>query len=222
MKGFEEQGFTLASRIIEPRELATVARALSRFNASHAGLRNLLELPWVRTLAGRLKQRLCDARLLPTSFVAVQCTLFDKTANRNWLVALHQDVAIPVRTRVDHPSLRVWSKKEGIDFVQAPVDVLDQLVAVRVHIDDCAAHHGPLKVVPGSHRRGRLNNAAALQLRQELGEVQCVASAGDAFLMRPLLLHSSSKAVAPSHRRVLHLLLGPKVLPYGLEWRSAV
>ena len=49
------------------------------------------------------------------------------------------------------------SQKEGILFVQPPRAVLEQLVAVSVHLDDCAERHGPLRVVPGSHRfAGRL------------------------------------------------------------------
>ena len=63
--------------------------------------------------------------------VAVQCTYFEKSADRNWLVPIHQDLAIPVARRVEHPALRGWSHKEGSLFVQPPADVLAQLVAVR-------------------------------------------------------------------------------------------
>jgi hypothetical protein len=40
--------------------------------------------------------------------------------------------------------------------------------------------------------------------------------------MRPLLLHSSSKAQAHAPRRVLHFLFGPEQLPCGLKWHRAV
>jgi hypothetical protein len=33
-----------------------------------------------------------------------------------------------------------------------------------------------------------------------------LAHAGEALLMKPLLLHASSQATAPKHRRVLHLV----------------
>jgi len=36
--------------------------------------------------------------------------------------------------------------------------------------------------------------------------------------MRPLLLHASSKAHTPRHRRVLHFVFGPPALPLGLHW----
>jgi ectoine hydroxylase-related dioxygenase (phytanoyl-CoA dioxygenase family) len=182
----------------------------------------LLGLAWCRALVKRVKTRLENAGALPSSSVAVQCTLFDKTPQRNWLVALHQDLSIPVRARVQHPRLTVWSRKEGEHFVQAPPELLEALLAVRIHIDDCGLENGPLRVVPGSHRHGRLGNVAGQQLRVVAGEAPCPARSGDALLMRPLLLHASSKAIAPGRRRVLHVLFGPASLPFGLEWTHAV
>lgn len=38
--------------------------------------------------------------------------------------------------------------------------------------------------------------------------------------MRPLLLHASSPALAPAHRRVLHLEYAAAPLPPGLEWHE--
>jgi hypothetical protein len=46
--------------------------------------------------------------------------------------------------------------------------------------------------------------------------------AGDALLMRPLLLHASSEASAPVHRRVIHLEYAACPLPGGLEWAEAL
>ena len=212
------RGYAIVPGVLAPREVSTVARAIERASIPGAGSRNLLARSWCRALVQRVRQRLVSDGVLAPPSVAVQCTLFDKTASRNWLVALHQDVSIPVRARVDHPALGAWSRKEGVCFVQPPVEVLEQLVAVRLHIDDCGVENGPLKVVPGSHRAGRLSPSAATVLRGNLGEEACLAQRGDAVVMRPLLLHASSKAQAPSRRRVLHLLFGPKALPHGLEW----
>ena len=131
-------------------------------------------------------------------------------------------LSIPVRTRVEHPSLGAWSKKEGGHFVQPPVAVLESLIAVRLHVDDCGAENGPLKIIRGSHVRGRLNAAAARELRSEVGETECLVNSGDAILMRPLALHSSSKARSCARRRVLHIVFGPPSLPLGLEWKHAV
>jgi hypothetical protein len=219
---FERDGYAISPGLIAEHEAAITARALDRLNIQGAGTRNLLQRPWCRALVNRVKARLVTAGVLESSFVAVQCTLFDKTPQRNWLVTLHQDLSIPVKASLEHPSLRAWSEKEGELFVQPPVEVLEKLVAVRVHIDDCGPENGPLRVVPRSHRRGRLSNDAARELRAGLGEQPCFLKRGDAMLMRPLILHASSKATAPARRRVLHMVFGPSKLPFGLEWKHAV
>jgi ectoine hydroxylase-related dioxygenase (phytanoyl-CoA dioxygenase family) len=154
--------------------------------------------------------------------VAVQCTYFEKSSGRNWLVPLHQDISIPVARRVDHASLGPWSEKEGSLFVQPPVDLLEQLLAVRVHIDACTTKDGPLRVIPGSHTRGLLNAPTAAALRQTQPEHACTVERGGALLMRPLLLHASSKSSGTSQRRVLHFVFGPAMPPLGLEWSDAV
>jgi hypothetical protein len=77
---------------------------------------------------------------------------------------------------------------------------------------------GPLRVIPGSHTAGRLSSAAIAEWRDRGPEVVCTASPGDALVMRPLLLHASSPAMVPAHRRVLHVEYACESLPHGLEW----
>ncbi|KRB06884.1 hypothetical protein ASD86_12855 [Lysobacter sp. Root690] len=60
-------------------------------------------------------------------------------------------------------------------------------------------------------------------LRAAHGEVECTARPGDLLIMRPLLLHASSKAVQPSgRRRILHFLFGPRDPGFGLRWSLAI
>ena len=216
---FDDDGFSVVTALLPDTELARIDSALA--GRSRVGARDLLAEPWCIELALRLQ---ADARLgdaLPRAHVPVQCTSFEKSVERNWLVPVHQDVAIPVAERVAHPALSGWSNKGGTWFVQPPVDVLEQLVAVRLHIDDCGAGDGPLHVVPGSHRHGRLADASAMALRDARGTVACPVPRGGAMVLRPLLLHASSKATGSSRRRVLHFLFGPRTLPCGLAWPHA-
>lgn len=178
--------------------------------------------PWCSSLAAELRVRLTRLGLLNAAPVAVQCTYFEKSNLRNWLVPMHQDLSIPVAERVAAADLRGWSEKEGVVFVQAPVAVLEQLVAVRLHLDQCSELDGALRVVPGSHERGLLSAQAAATWRKTVGEIACAAEQGAVLLMRPLLLHASSKSVGKGTRRVLHFLFGPRELPGGLKWRHAV
>jgi hypothetical protein len=67
------------------------------------------------------------------------------------LFAWHQDRAIAVRDRVDVPGFGPWSVKAGLVHVEPPVDILERMLAVRLHLDDCGEDNGPLRVLPGSH-----------------------------------------------------------------------
>jgi ectoine hydroxylase-related dioxygenase (phytanoyl-CoA dioxygenase family) len=217
-----EDGYTIAAGLLDLQQVTSLHQALQEVPLDNAGTRNLLDLDWCRDLAVKIKCHRAVQRHLPTLPVAIQCTLFDKTEQKNWLVALHQDLSVPVKEPVQHPSLGVWSLKEGQHYVQAPSELLEKLVAVRLHLDDCGPENGPLRVVPHSHIQGRLDSVAAQRVRSKQVEVVCTLSKGDALLFRPLLLHASSKAKSPSRRRVLHFLFAPAAPGYGLRWQHAV
>lgn len=210
-------GYAVIPRLIERDEIHDLIHSLP---ASSAGTRRLLYTPWCAALAGRIARdhRVCG--VLANDTVATQCTLFSKSKEANWLVPLHQDLSIPVAERVDSKECSGWSEKEGEVFVQPPVFVLQRLLAIRLQLDDCDEHNGALRVVPGSHRLGRLNSSEIQRERIRQQSVVVSVPRGGAMLMRPLLLHSSSKANVDRTRRVLHFIFGPEKLPDGLRWPS--
>ena len=195
---------------------------LSTATAGSPGSRNLLAQDWCAALLPEMRAHPAVAAILPASHVAVQCTYFEKSRATNWLVPIHQDLSIPVQRRVDHPALTGWSDKEGQCFVQAPLALLQQLVALRVHIDDCADVDGPLRVVAGSHTQGLISAQQAPSIRSNMQTHLCVVQRGGIVAMRPLVLHASSKATGSGLRRVLHFVFGPASLPYGLQWALSV
>ncbi len=217
------EGFLLLPGLLTSERRQALVAELAALPPGAAGQRELLDQPWCQALAWWLKALPPLKPFLPTDGVAVQCTLFEKSPDRNWLVALHQDLAVPVAERVEHAALSGWSVKGGRHFVLAPAALLAQMVALRLHLDDATEADGGLRFVPGSHRAGVLDDAAVATWRRQRGEVAVDARAGDALLMRPLALHASSKATAPSgRRRVLHVLFGPRELLLGLRWHQAV
>ncbi|MBC7665480.1 MAG: phytanoyl-CoA dioxygenase family protein [Caulobacter sp.] len=214
---FDTDGFTLVRALLSDAECDDVSRSLGVTDTRGAGSRRLLHEAWCADLACKVMAHAGVRQVLPPLARAVQCTFFEKSAARNWLVPIHQDLSIPVSGRVDHPALSGWSEKEGVVFVQPPDSVLKQLVAVRVHVDHCTPRDGPLRLVPGSHEFGRVEPAQAALAGRSAG-VAVPAKRGDALLMRPLILHASSKSSGSSLRRVLHFVFGPEALPYGLAW----
>lgn len=178
----------------------------------------MLAQAWCAKLARQMLGAEAMAGILPAGHVAVQCTLFEKSEAVNWLVPVHQDLSIPVALRTDAGGMRAWSQKEDGWYVQPAPAALEQLVALRVHLDECGADDGPLYVVPGSHMQGVIPAKEASLLRAH--EQPCLAKAGDVLAMRPLLLHRSSKSYGAGRRRVLHFLFGPASMPQGIEWRE--
>jgi hypothetical protein len=218
---FEETGFlVIPDALTEPccAELDTHVRAL---DCRGSGTRELLGFDWARELARQLRDLPLIKAILGESRLAVQCTYFPKHSSRNWLVAPHQDLSIPVMERAADARFTGWSEKEGTWFCQPPSDVLSRLVAVRVHLDDNTEGNGPLRVIPGSHRLGRIAIQQIAETRQQLGEVPCLVTRRGIVAIRPLLLHASSKSTVDAPRRVLHFLFGGPDLPAGLRWKHA-
>ncbi|MEJ7813176.1 MAG: phytanoyl-CoA dioxygenase family protein [Gemmatimonadaceae bacterium] len=200
-------------------ELEPLARAAD----GRGGVRHLLRRSLgVRRLASSGPIRALAEAILGPHCVAVRAILFDKTPAANWKVAWHQDVTVAVRVRRPAPGFGPWSEKEGVTHVQAPAEVLEGMVALRVHLDDCGPDNGPVRVVPGSHRAGRLSAEAAKSWQARAAPVECLAARGGVLAMRPLLLHASSPARVPAHRRVVHIEYAEGPLPGGLEWHEAV
>lgn len=222
MSTFAANGFVIVPSVFGSTECEALCHRLANSEDGSVGTRSLLQQDWCRNLAVQLRSIPAIAEYLPDEHVAVQCTFFEKSSSLNWLVPIHQDLSIPVAGLVENAELKGWSHKEGNLFVQPPVSVLEQLLAVRLHLDDCSEEDGPLKVVPGSHQLGRIDAHQAPLVRQQSGEHVCTASQGSVLIMRPLLLHASSKSTGTSARRVLHFLYAPKALPFGLQWRDAV
>lgn len=104
--------------------------------------------------------------------------------------------------------------------VQPPARVLERMLTVRLHLDDCDETNGPLLVLPGSHRGGRLAASEIQRQRTLTPSVACPVPGGGALLMRPLLLHASSASQSPRHRRVIHLEYAAEPLPAGLQWHQ--
>ena len=134
-----------------------------------------------------------------------KATLFDKSPARNWLVSWHQDTALPLCERREIPEWGPWSIKAGVTYALAPPSALAHIVALRLHLDDSRADNGPLRVLRGTHTLGLLTESDIARLTTEVPAVDCTVPAGGVVVMRPLIVHASSKAESDLPRRVLHI-----------------
>lgn len=176
------------------------------------GIRNLLSLSEeVRGIA---------RDLVGPPYFAVRATFLDKVPGANWKITWHQDSVITVRERRDVPGFGPWSVKAGVVHVQPPPEILERMVAIRLHLDDCTRDNGALRVLPGTHRFGWIDHEVDAW-RAKVPEVCCEVPCGGALYMNPLILHASSPAVRPEHRRVIHIEYARERLPGGLEWEVA-
>jgi ectoine hydroxylase-related dioxygenase (phytanoyl-CoA dioxygenase family) len=231
LNNFECAGFAVVPGAVGEGEIMELLQALDEGNnvatsvrrrgdGTYA-IRNLLEgVPAVQGLANSTPIRCLVEYILGSAAFAVRGLFFDKTPEANWKVAWHQDVSIAVKRRLAVPGFGPWSIKAGVQHVQPPHSVLEQMIAVRLHLDDCGEANGPLQVLPGSHRAGKLSGREIQSWRARTPAVTCNVNRGGLVLMCPLLLHASSAAETPGHRRVIHLEFAGHPLPDGLEWLS--
>ena len=162
------------------------------------------------------EHQLCDTE--PT---LVRAILFDKTPQQNWLVAWHQDKTVCVTHKKDLTGWGPWSLKGRVIHVQPPLPVLEQQLALRIHLDTANLENGCLKILPASHRAGLIDERKIPDMNKEHA-VACEAEVGDVLLMKPHVLHASSKAQKPASRRVLHLEFSTYRLPEGMAWAAKV
>jgi len=215
-----EAGYSIAEQVFNRREMTRACAALAAADLARtkAGARHILHVQEVRELAAHPALRGLAATFIGPDPIPFRATLFDKSAVSNWLVAWHQDTALPLSRRVDDSSWGPWSVKRGVLHSIAPAAVLATMVAIRVHLDDSTHANGPLRVLPDSHIRGVLTHEQIQQLARVVTPVECVSSAGGVVAMRPLVVHASSKASEAQPRRILHIEYAATVhLGAGIE-----
>jgi hypothetical protein len=138
---------------------------------SRAGARHMLGNASVAALASDPKLLEIARQILGYEARPFRATLFDKSPGSNWLVVWHQDTALPLLERHEVLGWGPWSVKEGVIYAHAPATALEQVLALRVHLDESSDRNGPLRVLPGTHLRGVLTDDAIGQLASQIAPV---------------------------------------------------
>jgi len=182
-------------------------------------VRNVLRLfPDATRLWQKPMLRELLSSVLGSEYGLIRGLFFDKPPDQTWALPWHKDLLIAVQN--DRISSSLYSPPRlriGVPHTEPPLEVLQSMLTLRIHLDDMTAENGPLEVLPESHLTGK-----TLQIHGFRAEtLQC--RAGDVLAMRPLLVHSSGRSLpeVKSHRRILHLeFCGLPELPDGVRWNE--
>lgn len=221
-----QQGFVLIPSLIPSKYIQYLIEQIELLKekrkdlvSSSQGIRDLLnQMPPIRDLAnGALLMPIVQS-VLGREAQVVRGLLFDKTPDANWKVPWHQDLTIAVRQKIECSGYNTWSIKANIPHVQPPLEILEQMLTIRIHLDPADETNGALSVIPRSHRLGRIPQSDISKIMMQQSRVSCNVRAGDVLIMFPLLLHASSLATYPKHRRVIHLEYCSAQLNSCLTW----
>lgn len=203
----KDAGFWIEEDVLTQRECDSLVESLSEGLAERgrAGARHLMKHPAAAEVASDSRLLRIARRALGEQAVPYRATLFEKSGRANWLVVWHQDTALPLASRFDSSEWGPWSEKAGVLYAHAPSWALSRVLALRIHLDASTAENGPLRVIPGSHAAGLLSDEQVFSIARRQECVDCQVSRGGVLAMRPLLIHSSSKARVDAPRRVLHI-----------------
>ncbi|MFI4877068.1 MAG: phytanoyl-CoA dioxygenase family protein [Blastopirellula sp. JB062] len=145
----------------------------------------------------------------------VRVLYFDKPPEKSWSLPWHKDLTIAVRQHLNGNRRYVKpTHKGGVPHVEAPLELLQQMLTLRIHLDDVDADNGALQVLPSSHRSGKEPASGTPHF------IRC--RRGDVLTMRPLLSHCSgmSSPGTKRHRRILHLeFAATPNLEDGYRWQ---
>ncbi|AWW00776.1 phytanoyl-CoA dioxygenase family protein [Arcticibacterium luteifluviistationis] len=154
--------------------------------------------------------------LSASEYFLTKAIYFDKPSASNWFVAYHQDLSISVDKKVDLENYVNWTFKKGQYGVQPPIEILQDTITIRIHLDKTDKNNGALKVIPKSHLKG-IVRADSKDWNIE-NEFVCEVEKGGAMLMKPLTLHASSRTTNGKKRRVIHLEFNKHNLTEPLAW----
>lgn len=186
VKSIERWGYSIHEDVLSSVDCDEILSELhnGHLSRSRAGVRHLMANNKVRTLAADRRLLSIVHPVLGRSAAPYRATLFEKTGRANWLVVWHQDTALPLENRIHSNEWGPWSTKAGINYAHAPTWALNRILALRIHLDDSTPDNGPLKVIPGSHLHGVLDDERVFELSRTGTIKECVVDRGGVVAMR--------------------------------------
>jgi predicted DNA-binding transcriptional regulator YafY len=218
-----KNGYSIVNQFYTQKELRKIGKELHNYfnksDESTFGKRTLIkDIPSLKSLLFNENLERLVKTIDPNAFLT-KAIYFDKPDDSNWYVTWHQDIPINVKEKIETEGFKAWTKKKDIHSVCPPEEVLKNIFTIRIHLDLTTIQNGALKVVPGSHTK-QFSDEEKERITSKLDPTIIEVREGGIQLMKPLLLHSSSKSQSQKRRRVIHLEFSSMELPGELEWKE--
>jgi ectoine hydroxylase-related dioxygenase (phytanoyl-CoA dioxygenase family) len=221
-----ENGFTVINNIFSDEEINAIINVLENIDTSKETFRKsedlfairqfLKEIPDVKDLIFNDHIKRIIKEIFGDHYFVVKSIYFDKPEKSNWYVAYHQDLTISVDKKLELSNFGPWTTKQNQFAVQPPLNILENIFTIRIHLDDTDENNGALKVVPTSHSKG-IYRPETIDWNIETEEI-CNVNKGGIMIMKPLILHGSNRTTNGKKRRVIHIEFSDLELPGELNW----
>lgn len=223
---FNNNGYLVRENIYTETEIINIIHEIESSDTQKDTLRKsselfairqfLKEIPTALNLIFNSKLKSLIKTVLGENYFIVKSIYFDKPVTSNWYVSYHQDLTISVDKKLPLQNYGPWTVKQNQFAVQPPIHILENISTIRIHLDDTNDLNGALKIIPKSHIK-QIYRPETINWENET-EITCTVPRGGVMLMKPLLLHSSSRTLNINRRRVIHIELSSVILPEELNW----
>lgn len=222
----EKYGFSVINRGFSDEEVDQIIHILNQIDTSRENFRKsqdlfairqfLKEIPEIKNLIFNDNIKRIVKEIFGEKYFVVKSIYFDKPETSNWYVAYHQDLTISVDKKLELSGFGPWTTKQNQFAVQPPLNVLENIYTIRIHLDDTDENNGALKVISRSHTKG-IYRPETIDGTVETEEI-CKVNRGGVMLMKPLTLHGSNRTTNGKKRRVIHIEFSDMELPEVLQW----
>jgi len=221
-----DNGFSVISNVFSEEEIERIFDVINNIDTSKETFRKsedlfairqfLKEIPEVKDLVFNENIKNIIREIFGDQYFVVKSIYFDKPEKSNWYVAYHQDLTISVDKKIELPHFGPWTTKQNQFAVQPPLDILENIYTIRIHLDDTDEYNGALKVIPRSHAKG-IYRPETIDWNIETEHI-CTVERGGVMIMKPLVLHGSNRTTNGKKRRVIHIEFSDRELPEEIQW----
>ena len=148
----------------------------------------------------------------------VRIVYFNKSDDANWAVPWHQDRVIAVKEKHEIDGYKNWSNKHGLWHCEPPLNILKQMLFVRIHLDDSTEENGAMEIAKGSHFEGFVTSKEAQGIAEKYETHLCEAKRGDVLVLNMMTLHRSLASRSLLSRRTLRVDFAGDILPEPLDF----